>query len=208
MSQVRAGSGKEARRPRKSQGNGKRNLAQIAHVVCSNTCALTLRGQLLRAGDLTRAEVESGQVEFGPDPFGNHVLVLLENPAQPVIFPEEYLSGAVTHCGVCGSPCAVPPNLSGKAGRGTPPTRELRTPTAAGEALRERVLSLTGLQLRSAAELLCFYVETVEPWPEDDEAPLTEIHQSWVVVQRGYEAIARRMEQSSAAAAEKDPPFS
>ena len=66
MSQVRAGSGKEASRPRKGQGNGKRNLAQIAHVVCSGTCALTLRDQLLRTGDLTRDEVESGQVEFGP----------------------------------------------------------------------------------------------------------------------------------------------
>ena len=54
--------------------------------------------------------------------------------------------------------------------------------------------------MEGAVELLAFYIERFEPWPEDDEAPLTEIHQSWVVVQWGYEAIARRMEQSSAAA--------
>ena len=56
------------------------------------------------------------------------------------------------------------------------------------------MLGLTGLQLRAAAELLRFYVETIEPWPEDDEAPLTEIHKSWLRVHPGYEAISRAVE--------------
>ena len=54
------------------------------------------------------------------------MVALLEDPAQPVIFPGEYLSGEATRCGVCGSPCAAAPNLSG---------RELRIPTAAGGSL-------------------------------------------------------------------------
>ena len=62
------------------------------------------------------------------------------------------------------------------------------------EALKKSVLGLAEIQLEGAAELLAFYIDRFEPWPEDDVAPLTEIHQSWVVVQRGYEAIARRMD--------------
>ena len=53
---------------------------------------------------------------------------------------------------MCGSPCVAAPNLSG---------RELWIPTAAGEALRQRVLGLTELQLQSVAELLSFYIETI-----------------------------------------------
>ena len=153
--------------------------------MCSEPCALALRDQLVEAGNLTREAVASGQAQVGPDPFGNHVLVLLEDPAQPVTFSEEYLSGAVKRCGVCGSPCAAAPNLSG---------RELRIPTAAGEALRERVLSLMVLQLRSVAELLRFYIETIEPWPEDIEAPPTEMQAIWLDVEMAHETVARRME--------------
>ena len=171
-------------RPGKSRGNGKRDIAQRAHVVCRKACAVALRDQLLESGDLTRGG-RKRQVQFGSDPFGNHVLVLLKDPIQPVIFPEEYLSGGLPHCGACGSLHAVPPNLPGG---------ELRIPTTAGEALREGVLGLTVLQLLATAELLAFCIERSEPWSEDNEEPLTEIHESWVVVQRGYEAISRAVE--------------
>ena len=177
--------GRRPRRPAESRGNGKRVLAQRARVVCSEPCALALRDRLVTAGELTREAVASGQVQVGPDPFGNHMLVLLEDPAQPVIFSGEYLSGEATRCGVCGSPCAAAPNLSG---------RELRIPTAAGEALRERVLGLTVLQLRSVAELLSFYVETIEPRPESNESPPTEMQAICLDVRMAHEAVARRLE--------------
>ena len=61
-------------------------------------------------------------------------------------------------------------------------------------ALRQRVLELAEIQMEGAAELLAFYIDRFEPWPEDDQAPLTEIHESWVRVQRGYEAVSRAVE--------------
>ena len=73
-------------------------------------------------------------------------------------------------------------------------------------SLRQRVLALAEIQMEGAAELLAFYIERFEPWPESGEEPLTEIHESWVRVQRGYEAISRRMGPSDAAVGDKDEP--
>ena len=69
-------------------------------------------------------------------------------------------------------------------------------------SLRQRFLELAEIQMEGAAELLAFYIERFEPWPEDDEEPLTEIHESWVRVQRGYEAISRAVERTPATGAE------
>lgn len=75
-----------------------------------------------------------------------------------------------------------------------------------GGSLRRRVLALAETQMKGAAELLAFYIERFEPWPESGQEPLTEIHESWVRVQRGYEAISRRMGPSAAAVGDKDEP--
>ena len=67
-----------------------------------------------------------------------------------------------------------------------------------GEALKKSVLGLAEIQLEGAAELLGFYIDRFEPFPEGDEEPLTELHESYLRVHRGYEAITRRMEKDRA----------
>ena len=61
-------------------------------------------------------------------------------------------------------------------------------------ALRRRVLGLAEIQMEGASELLGFYIDRFEPWPESDAEPLTEIHRISARVHRCYEAIVRRVE--------------
>ena len=174
-------------------------LALMAHRVCSEACALELRDRLLAAGELTREQVESGQVQVGPDIFGNYVLVLLEDPSRPGLFWEGYPSGAPANCGVCGSRCKSLPALSEEEGRESAPGNGRRSLDPDEESKRERVLALVALQLRAAAELLRFYVETLDPWQQDDiQAPPTELQEIWMEVQTAHEVVVRRMEEAPA----------
>lgn len=170
-------------------------LALMAHRVCSEACALELRDQLLAAGELTREQVESDQVQVGPDPYGNYVLVLLEDPDRTALLWEGYPSGAPANCGVCGSLCKGRAALSEEGGGGSAPGNGRRSLGAGEESKRERVLALVALQLRAAAELLRFYVETLDPWQQDIQAPPTELQEIWMEVQTAHEVVVRRMEE-------------
>ena len=197
MIQCRAEPGTGNKRPEKGREKEQRYLpqpAQLAHRVCSEVCALELRDRLLAAGELTREQVESGQVQVGPDLFGNYVLVLLEDPDRPALLWEGYPSGAPANCDVCGSLCESPPTLSGEEGRDSPPGSGRRCLDPGEESMRERVLGLAALQLWATVELLRFYVETLDPWPEDIEAPPTELQEIWMEVQTAHETVVRRME--------------
>ena len=110
-----------------------------------------------RQGDLTREQVESGQVQAGPDLFGNYVLVLLEDPDRPA-----HLVGGVSvwRAGeLRGVRIAVQePTDSlggGRAGLLRPGVGG-RSLDPGEESMRERVLGLAALQLWATAELLRF----------------------------------------------------
>ena len=169
-------------------------LALMAHRVCSEPCALALRDRMLAAGELTLEQVERGQVQVGPDIFGSYVLVLREDPDRPALFWEGYPTGAPENCGVCGSVCKGWPasweEEEAASGDGSPSL------DSGEESKRERVLGLVALQLRSAAELLRFYVETLDPWRMDIEVPPTELQEIWMEVQTAHEVVRRRMEEA------------
>ena len=69
-------------------------------------------------------------------------------------------------------------------------------------ALRRQVLGLAEIQMEGASGLLDFYIDRFEPWPEFDEAPLTELQLLSARVHRCYLAIADRVEDLEARARE------
>lgn len=172
--------------------------AQLVHRVCREACALELRDRLLAAGDLTFEQVESGRVQVGPDIFGNYVLVLLEDPDRTALFWEGYPSGAPANCGVCGTRCKSLPDFPEEEGGGSEPGNGHRSLDPREESMRERVLGLVALQLRATAELLRFYVEMLDPWSEDLEAPLTELQEIWIEVQTAQDTVLRWMVEAPA----------
>ena len=46
--------------------------------------------------------------------------------------------------------------------------------------------------------LLAFYVKMLDPWPEDIDAPPTELQEIWMEVQTAHETAVRRMQEDPA----------